>query len=99
MGNQLDEMSSIRGLIGDATRDTVLWLQADPSAEERSHVFAMQEQLADLDRIIARRMERGIWRFLNPPPQPHGKNPRSPPLKRKERPASKGRVHKGKTRS
>jgi hypothetical protein len=49
------------------------------------------------DDEIARRMERGIRRFLNTPPQPHGKNPRSPPKpkpKPKERPASKGRVHK-----
>jgi len=44
----------------------------------------------------ARRMERGIRRFLNTPPQPHGKNPKTPP-KPKERPASKRRVHKGKT--
>src|SRR5947208_2440302 len=48
----------------------------------------------------ARRMERGIRRFLNTPPKPHGKNPTSPPApKRKGRPASTGRVHKGKTRS
>jgi hypothetical protein len=47
----------------------------------------------------ARRMERGIRRFLNTPPQPHGKNPKSPPPKAKERPASKGRVHKGKSRN
>jgi hypothetical protein len=47
---------------------------------------------------IARRMERGIRRFLNTPPQPHGKNPKTPPTpKAKERPPSKGRVHKGKT--
>ncbi len=50
------------------------------------------------DEEIARRMERGLRKALNTPPQPHGKNPRSPPLKRKERPASKGRVHKGKTK-
>ena len=49
---------------------------------------------------IAERMERGIRRFLNTPPQPRGKNPKStPPPKPKERPASKGRVHKGKTMS
>jgi hypothetical protein len=49
---------------------------------------------------IARRMERGLRRALSTPPQPHGKNPTSPPLsKPKERPASKGRVHKGKTQS
>jgi hypothetical protein len=50
------------------------------------------------DEEIARRMERRIRRFLNTPPKPHGKNPRSPPpVKPKQRPASKGRVHKGKT--
>jgi hypothetical protein len=48
----------------------------------------------------ARRMERVVRRFLNMPPQPHGKNPTSPsPQKSKERPASKGRVHKAKSRS
>jgi hypothetical protein len=55
------------------------------------------DQLSDDE--IARRMERGIRRFLNTPPQPHGRNPKSPPSKPKERPASKGRVHKGKTRN
>jgi len=48
---------------------------------------------------IRRRMERGLRKALSTPPQPHGKNPKSPPPKRKERPASKGRVHKGKARS
>jgi hypothetical protein len=48
----------------------------------------------------ARRMERVVRRFLDMPPQPHGKNPKSPPPpKQKERPASKGRVHKAKSRS
>jgi hypothetical protein len=52
------------------------------------------------DQEIARRMERGLRRALSTPPQPHGKNPRSAPApKRKERPSSKGRVHKGKTRN
>jgi hypothetical protein len=47
----------------------------------------------------ARRMERALRRALNMPPQPHGRNPKTPPtLKPKERPASKGRVHKGKGR-
>jgi hypothetical protein len=51
------------------------------------------------DDEIARRMERGLRKALSTPPQPHGKNPGSaPPPKRKERPASKGRVHKGKGR-
>lgn len=44
---------------------------------------------------IARRMERGIRRFLNTPPEPRGKNPQAPSPKPKERPASKGRAHKG----
>jgi hypothetical protein len=49
---------------------------------------------------IARRLERGLRRALTTPPQPHGKNPKSPPpAKRKERPASKGRVHKGKAKN
>jgi hypothetical protein len=51
------------------------------------------------DDEIARRMERGLRRALSTPPRLHGKNPKSPPApKPKERPASKGRVHKGKTR-
>jgi hypothetical protein len=44
-------------------------------------------------------MERGLRRLLNTPPQRHGKNPATPPLKRKARPSSKGRVHKAKSRS
>jgi hypothetical protein len=51
------------------------------------------------DEEIARRMERVTRRFLNMPPQPHGKNPKSPPPKPKEHPASKGRVHKARSRS
>ena len=52
------------------------------------------------EQVIKERMERGLRRALNTPPQPHGKNLKSsPPLKPKERPASKGRVHKGKTRN
>jgi len=45
------------------------------------------------------RMERGLRRLLNTPPQPHGKNPATSPPKRKARPAAKGRVHKAKSRS
>jgi hypothetical protein len=46
------------------------------------------------DEKTAERMERGIWRFLNTPPQPHGKNPRSPA------PSRKPKEHRaGKTRS
>jgi hypothetical protein len=52
------------------------------------------------DAETQQRMERVVRRFLNMPPQPHGKNPKSPPPpKQKERPASKGRVHKAKSRS
>jgi hypothetical protein len=46
----------------------------------------------------AERMERGLRRLLHTPPKPHGRNPAAPPPNRKARPASKGRVHKGKTR-
>jgi hypothetical protein len=47
---------------------------------------------------IAKRMERALRRAFDTPPQPHGRNPRTPPVpKSKERPTSKGRVHKGKT--
>jgi hypothetical protein len=49
---------------------------------------------------IERRMERVLRRFLNMPPQPHGKNPKSPPAsKPKERLASKGRIRKAKSHS
>jgi hypothetical protein len=47
----------------------------------------------------AEQMERGLKRLLRTPPKPHGKNPTDPPPRRKERPASKGRVHKSKKRS
>jgi hypothetical protein len=48
----------------------------------------------------AEQIERGIRWLLNTPPTPHGKNPKAPPpLKHKERPAAKGRVHKAKSRS
>jgi hypothetical protein len=46
----------------------------------------------------AEQMERGLRRLLNTPPKPHGKSPTAPPPKRKERPASKDRVQKGKAR-
>src|SRR5208282_2352025 len=41
------------------------------------------------DEEIARRMERVTRRFLDMPPQPHGKNPRSPP---RPRPGGTGKV-------
>ncbi len=44
-------------------------------------------------------MERGLRRLLNTPPRPHGKNPTATPQKRKEHRASKGPVHKPKSRS
>jgi hypothetical protein len=45
-------------------------------------------------------MERGLRRLLSTPPKPHGKNPKaSSAPKRKERQASKGRMHKAKSRS
>jgi hypothetical protein len=45
----------------------------------------------------AEQMERGLRRLLRTPTKPHGKNPKTPPPKRKTRPASKGRIHKDKT--
>jgi hypothetical protein len=56
-----------------------------------------RDQLTDEE--ISRRMEHTVRRFLDMPPQPHGKNPKSPAPKQKERPASKSRVHKAKSRS
>jgi hypothetical protein len=53
-----EQLEIIRALIEDATKDTTLWLQDDPSAEERIHVLAIQTGLADLARIVERRMER-----------------------------------------
>jgi hypothetical protein len=53
-----EQLDSSRAVIEDATRDTVFWLQANPSAEERVHVLAIEERLAALDRIITRRLER-----------------------------------------
>jgi hypothetical protein len=54
----------------------------------------------DKEEEVARRMERVVKRFLNMPPQPHGKNPKSPPPpKCKERQASKGRAREAKPRS
>ena len=51
------------------------------------------------DEEAARRRDAVIKRMLNTPPQPRRKKPTMPIAKAKERPASKGRVHKGKTRS
>jgi hypothetical protein len=41
------------------------------------------------DDEIAHRMERGIRRFFDTPPQPHGKNPTTPPPTTKQRTPSK----------
>jgi hypothetical protein len=46
------------------------------------------------DREIAERMDKALRRSLTMPPQPH-----KPTGKAKERPASKGRVRKGRSRS
>jgi hypothetical protein len=63
-----------------------------------SHMSGDDDQYSPEE--TARRMERGLRRALNRPPQHYGKNPKTLPApKSKERPASKGRVHKGKTRS
>ena len=50
------------------------------------------------DEEAARRRDAVITRMLNTPPQPRRKKS-APAAKAKERPASKGRVHKGKTRN
>jgi hypothetical protein len=44
------------------------------------------------DEEIARRMERGIRRFLNTPPKPHGKNPTTPPSPKTKNSTAKRRV-------
>jgi hypothetical protein len=41
---------------------------------------------------MAERFQRGLRNLINTPPKPRAPKP-------KERPASKGRVHKGKTRT
>jgi hypothetical protein len=51
------------------------------------------------DEETARRRDDTLRRALNTPHKPHRQKPTASPLsKPKERPASKGRVHKGKTR-
>jgi hypothetical protein len=52
------------------------------------------EQIID-EPGMAERFQRALRKALNTPP----KHRTAPPPKMKERPASKGRVHKGKTRS
>jgi hypothetical protein len=53
-----EQLDALNILIEDAAQDTERWLQADLSTEERVHVLAIQEQLAVLARIIARRQDR-----------------------------------------
>jgi hypothetical protein len=54
------------------------------------------------DEEIARRRDAVIKHMLNTPPKPHSEmkiGKRKAKVEPKERPASKGRVHKGKTRA
>jgi hypothetical protein len=51
------------------------------------------------DEETARRRDEVVRRMAKMSPQPLGKKPTAPTPKAKERPASKGRVHKGKTRN
>jgi hypothetical protein len=53
-----EQLDICHALIADATRDTAIWLEASPPAEERVHILAIQDGLAALEKIIARRMER-----------------------------------------
>lgn len=53
-----EQLEICRALIEDATKDTTLWLQGNASAEERVHVLEIQTGLANLTRIIERRMDR-----------------------------------------
>ena len=59
--------------------------------------------MSDLDEPLsdkeAERMERGIRRFLNTPPQPHGKNPTTPRRKGAVPASVKGTDEKPKPRS
>jgi hypothetical protein len=51
------ELESLRALAIEATKDTVLWLQANPSTERYLYVLGMQAQLGELDRIVTRQIE------------------------------------------
>jgi len=61
--------------------------------------MAITMERDDADQYVseetARRMERGIWRFLNTPPQPRGKSPAAKPKEqggssRRQRPRPDG---------
>jgi len=55
-----EQLGVARALIEDATGDTMLWIGSAAlgnSAEERVHALAMQKALADLARIVERRIE------------------------------------------
>src|SRR5690349_15383347 len=51
------ELESIRALIQDLTKATILWLSGKASEQERVYVREIQGRLADLDGIISRRMQ------------------------------------------
>src|SRR5690348_2506098 len=89
---EVEEAHSCRNL---PTKATVL---VSRSRDRKSIMASSADHAGDelSNNEIRRRMERGLRRALSTPPQPHGKNPKTPALKRKERPGSKGRVHKGK---
>jgi hypothetical protein len=53
-----EQLDILHALIEDAMHDVPVWLQANPSAEEKAHVVAVQAGLAELDRIVARRKDR-----------------------------------------
>ena len=69
------------------------WLSLQVTSDRRGNL-TLAAEVQD-EPGMAERFQRGIQRALNTPPQHRTK----PTLKPKERPASKGRVHKGKTRS
>lgn len=52
------QLSDAQRVIGYLTQGIVRWLLENPSAEENVHVLAMQERLAELGSIIARRAKR-----------------------------------------
>jgi hypothetical protein len=53
-----EQLEASRAVIEEATKDTQLWVQANPSTDERVHVLAIQRLLTELARILERSMER-----------------------------------------
>jgi hypothetical protein len=51
------ELESLRALLDDGEKDTRLWLQVGPSAEERVYIYGMQMQISALYEIVTRRLE------------------------------------------